>query len=352
MMRIARRSIVLLWMLAAAGPVLAQGTSPAALYDRAKRAIAAGNVVPERDLAPLVNVLRAPASTDDLRYAIDKIQTLGDVRGTSPPAVRQYLLEQSTPLLLEIAARGPTPFARGDAMFALRDMGASRAVLEQAARIAENDRDDFVRSRGEILRNFMKSMPAAGAAADVKSPGGAGEKAAYAELKKRSIGASADQLRRSALQGNAAEVKLLLDAGVGVNSGTKLGDTPLYFAVYSGCGAKRGETESLVATVDVLVTAGADLKRRDDNGNTILTSAAQMCGPKIVGRLIAGGADVNAASNTNITPLGMALLMHRPDSAEVLVAKGARLTPAQVQMLSAAVTDPREKAIVQRAAAK
>lgn len=42
---------------------------------------------------------------------------------------------------------------------ALRGMGASRAVLGQAASVAEPYRDDFVRSRGEILRNFMKSMP-------------------------------------------------------------------------------------------------------------------------------------------------------------------------------------------------
>ena len=146
----------------------AAATSPTALYDRAKRAIAAGNVVPERDLAPLVDVLRAPASTDDLRTAIDKIETLGSASGSSPAAVKHYLLEQSTPLLLKIGATGPTVFARGDAVMALRDMGASRAVLDQAATIAEKDRDDYVRSRGEILRNFMKSMPAGGAAAEVK----------------------------------------------------------------------------------------------------------------------------------------------------------------------------------------
>ena len=50
------------------------------------------------------------------------------------------------------------------AVTALRDMGASRAVLEQAATIAERDKDAFMRSRGEILRNFIKSMPAGGAA--------------------------------------------------------------------------------------------------------------------------------------------------------------------------------------------
>jgi hypothetical protein len=92
-------------------------------------------------------------------------------RGSSPAEVKHYLLEQSTPLLLNIAATGPSVFSRGDAVTVLRDMGASRAVLDQAATIAEHDRDDYVRSRGEILRNFMKSMPAAGAAADVKSGG-------------------------------------------------------------------------------------------------------------------------------------------------------------------------------------
>ena len=137
--------------------------NPSVLYDRAKRAIAAGNVVPERDLAPLVDVLRGPSSEDDLRSAIDKIETLADASGASPAAVKHYLLDQSTPLLLKIAATGPSAFARGDAVTALRDMGASRAVLEQAATIAEHDRDDYVRSRGEILRNFIKSMPAGGA---------------------------------------------------------------------------------------------------------------------------------------------------------------------------------------------
>lgn len=351
MTRIAFATTALVLGLVATGPLFAQG-NPSALYDRAKRAIAAGTVVPERDLAPLIGVLRAPASTDDLRTAIDKVKVLGDARGASPAVVKQYLLEQATPLLLKIGAEGPTAFARGDALIALRDMGASRAVLEQAAAIAERDREDFVRSRGEILRNFIKSMPVGGAAAEVKAGGGQREKAAIAALKKRGLGVSTDQLRRSSLDGNTTDVQLLLDAGVSVNSGSSLSDSPLYFAVFSGCGAKKGETDGLVNTVTILVTAGADLKRKDDNGNTILVSAAQMCGPKIVGKLIAAGADVNAASSTGITPLAMALLMHHPDAAEVLVARGARLNASQMEMLSAAVTDPREKAILERASGR
>ncbi len=92
--------------------------------------------------------------------------------------------------------------------------------------------------------------------------------------------------------------------------------------------------------------------RKDDNGNNILISAAQMCGPKIVTALIAAGADLKVVNGSGMTPLTIALIMRHPDSAEVLVNKGARLTAAQVQMLSASATDPRSKAVIQRAAGK
>src|ERR1700741_1536508 len=97
----------LLFCLAAA-PMVAQGASPQALYEQARRAIASGNVVPERDLAPLIAVLRAPASEDDLRTAIDKIEPLADAGGASPAEVKHYLLDRSTPLLLKIGAEGPS----------------------------------------------------------------------------------------------------------------------------------------------------------------------------------------------------------------------------------------------------
>jgi len=330
----------------------ARGAGVDQLARNASDAIASGHVVPERDLAPLINALRAPASTDELRNAIDKIETLADAHGSSPAEVRRYLLDQATPLLLKIGAEGPTQFARGDALTALRDMGASRAVLEQAATIAEHDPDDYVRSRGEILRNFIQSMPAAGAAADVAADGGEREHKAIASLKARKLGVSADQLRRSALEGNADEVTALLDAGVNVNSGTGLSDSALYFAVFSGCGARQGETDGLIRTVNVLLAAHADLTRKDDNGNTVLMSAAQMCGPKIVAALIAAGADPNVTNGSGMNPLAMALLMRHPDSAEVLADKGARLSSQQVQMLSASATDARSKAIIQRAGTK
>jgi hypothetical protein len=55
-------AVALTLLVASAGH--GQGANPRVLYDRAKQAIAAGNVVPERDLAPLVAVPRAPTSED------------------------------------------------------------------------------------------------------------------------------------------------------------------------------------------------------------------------------------------------------------------------------------------------
>lgn len=105
----------------------------------------------------------------------------------------------------------------------------------------------------------MKSMPAAGAAADVKS-GGPREQLAIASLKQRKLGVSADQPRRSSFAGNAADVQALLDAGVNVNR--------LYFAVFSGCAGKHGESEGNVDTVEVLLAAGANVKRKTTTATT------------------------------------------------------------------------------------
>jgi len=146
-----KTAIVSLAVLSSLASLLASGASgpgPSVLYDRAKRAIATGNVVPERDLAPLVDVLRGPSSEEDLRTAIDRIETLADAGGPSPAAVKHYLLDQSTPLLLKVAADGPSAFARGDAAMALRNMGASRAVLQGRGTEQKQEQPLLRRRRG------------------------------------------------------------------------------------------------------------------------------------------------------------------------------------------------------------
>lgn len=340
-----------LLVFAAEGSFAGNSAQEAAV-NRAKKAIGSGKVEPERDLKPLIDALRTAKDDDDQRWLIDKVESLGAADGNSPAEVKRYLLDNATPVLLEIGRSGGSVFARGDALTALRDMGGPRPVLEEAASIAERDRDSYVQSRGEILRNYLKSMPAESQMSAIKPVDAGKEKQGIARLKARGLGVSADQLRRSALEGDQEAVRALVDAGVDVNSGEGLSRTALDSAVFSGCGAKAGETDALVKTVEVLLGAGADVKRKDDNGNNILMHAAQMCGPKIVEKLIAAGAEVDVKNGSGMTPLAMALLMKRVEAAEVLATRGARLSPQQVQMLSASATDERTKAVIQRASQK
>jgi hypothetical protein len=70
-----------------------------------------------------------------------------------------------------------------------------------------------------------------------------------------------------------------------------------------------------------------------------------------VNLLVTAGADVNAVNKTGINPLTMALILTNVNAAEALIAKGGKLTPAQVTMLSGN-TDPRVKALIQKASKK
>ncbi len=319
-----------------------------ALVTRAKEAIESGSVDLEQDLRPLIDALRRAGSEDDQSYLVDSIELLGEADGTSPAAVKKFLLAEATPLFLEIARNAKSVFLRGGTLLALRDMGASRQVLEQAAEIAEADPDSYVQSRGEILRNFIASMPTQAELDDIGPGDPAKERRAIEYLKGRGLGVSADQLRVSALEGDSEAVQALLDAGVDPNAG-EASESPLVRAVFSGCGKEGGESDALIRTVQVLMAAGADPNRKDDNNNTALMSAAQMCGPVIVERLIAAGAELNYKNGSGISPLAMALILGKVESAQVLVEKGARLDQSQVEMLSGLPPNPRAQEIIKRA---
>lgn len=336
--------------LALGAGVIEAGKHPAIV--RAQQAVASGKVDPAGDLAPLVQALAAAKTEDDQRDLIAAVSDLGAGSGSSPAAVKKYLLEQGTPALLDLAKRGASVFVKGNAMFALRDMGASRPVLEQAAAIAEADPEDFVRSRGQILRNFIKSMPAESTASTIRPSDPAREQQGLAFLAGRGLGASPDQLRRSAQEGDVEAVQALLDAGVDPNGTGAFAQRPLYAATFSGCGAKSGETDGLVATVDALLAGGADVKGTGDNNTTVLFAAAQMCGPRIVSALVAAGADISARNGAGMSPLAMALIMRKLDAAEVLVAKGAKLSAQEREMLGVSVTDPRGKDLVKKASGR
>jgi len=342
------RSVLALAVLTVGASATARAEHPA--ITRAERAIAAGRVTPARDIRPILDALRHSRTVEEKRELVGAIADLGETDGQAPNAVKSYLLVEAPPVLLEVARTGNDPFLQGDALFALRSMAVPRKVLEEAAAIAEADPNEFVKSRGEILRNFIQGLPQEDESATARPVGTAESKAAIAYLDELGVGVSTDALRTAARDGNAEIVKALLDAGIAPDTGvTKLGDTPLYHATRLGCSSQQGETDWMVDTVRHLVEAGANVEIKDDNSNTALIFAAHECGPRIVTLLLDHGAKVGTRNGSGLTALGFALMYNKLDVADLLVKRGARLTAAERTMVQGSATDPRAKAILKKA---
>lgn len=303
------------------------------------------------DNAPeaLVQALRTTKDQDDLARVVDRIGDVGDADGASPAAVKQYLIEHATPHLVAIAENTKYKWSlRGSAIHALRDLRPPRAILQKVVDMALVDKDEYVKSRGEILENYLKTLVDSEAGA-VKPKDAATEADAIAFLQTRKLGVSLDQLRLSAIDGKADEVEALLAAGVDPNAGDE-GDAPLIRAMLR-C-SSDGESDDVALTVAALLKGGADVKRKDDNQNTPLMSAAQYCGARVVRQLLAAGAELTPRNGSGITPLGMSILLGRWDAAEALIEKGARLDETEAKMVAGYAVDERSTKVVKAASSK
>jgi uncharacterized protein len=124
------------------------------------------------------------------------------------------------------------------------------------------------------------------------------------------VGATA--LLRAAKAGDAAAVRLLLDHGANPNLPNIQGITPLMAA--AGLGSNEIDTRGRfktqpeqIASIDLLVKAGADVNAHDNNGQTALHGAALFGYDDVIKDLVAHNADVNAKDKKGMTPLDSAL---------------------------------------------
>jgi len=120
-------------------------------------------------------------------------------------------------------------------------------------------------------------------------------------------------LTYAAMQGSLPMFRLLLKAGANVNLKNANGDTPLHLAV----AFKRAEIMA-----DLLPVARIEM--RNAGGETPLMVAVRVNNQSALERLLAQGADPNAAGNMGETPLVMAILEDRGALALELVETGAR----------------------------
>ena len=98
-----------------------------------------------------------------------------------------------------------------------------------------------------------------------------------------------------------------------------------------------------LATVEKLVSAGADVNLRDRRGWSPLHFAAQACSPEVAACLLAHGASVDPEDSFGNTPLSTATFESRGDGAVIQILRAAGADPKKknksgVSALSLAMT--------------
>jgi len=114
--------------------------------------------------------------------------------------------------------------------------------------------------------------------------------------------------------GNAKALRVLLDAGAGVDVVGKLGETPLHDA--AGGGAREA--------VEMLVSRGADLNAKDKEGYVPILWAMYNGKNNIVRLLLEKGADANALDKKSLSLLQHAIGSNHSDAPELLRQHGAQ----------------------------
>ncbi len=309
-----------------------------------------GSIDPARDLAPLLEDLARERDDDERHVLISAIDDFGAHDGASPRAVKAFLRGNAPPVLLAIA-RGPASLGRrSEALICLRSLNADARWLDEAIALTEADRSadaDALRSDGELLAAWKRSHPQPDDEPSVADP--SLESAALQLLRSRHAQVSADSLGQAAARGDLAVAEALLDAGIDPNARLSAG-VPLHYAASGQCDAVGDGLPRRLAMIDLLVKRGADPNRTDSNGTPVLAGAVDSCPLPIIVKLVEAGAKVDWRNSRGYSALQGALIAGRWDVAELLVARGARITRAQADSLFfEAPTDPRVRALLARA---
>lgn len=137
---------------------------------------------------------------------------------------------------------------------------------------------------------------------------------AAARLRVMGIEPSAERLVQFAAQGDATVVKLLLQAGIGVDARDALRQTS---ALHNA--AAQGH----VRLVKLLLERGAQVDRTDWHGNTALVNAAYFGHLEVARLLLAKGAQINILTLEGQSPLSAAVYSNDAALVGYLLAQGA-----------------------------
>ncbi|HUR81303.1 MAG TPA: hypothetical protein VM733_11090 [Thermoanaerobaculia bacterium] len=318
------------------------------MLDRAKANVLDGTYDVQRDLAPLLDRLATTRDENEQDDVLDLIEELGGYDTIMPAAVKSYLRENATPVILNVIRSNAAGSVRTEALMLLRTLNVDAPVLDEAIAIANADTSKdatAVKFRGELLNNWKSTRPANYQAVPTEN-----EQAALEYLRRRHTRISAYSLGTAAREADTKLVAALLDAGVPVDAPQIVG-TALTEATSTGC-VTNADAPGRLSTIELLLARGANAKWVDGNNNNLVMFALD-CPAPVVARLLDAGADLNAVNAMQYNPLQLSLAKGNWEVAELLVARGARLSKKQIdELFFEKPTDADKVALLRRATKK
>lgn len=174
------------------------------------------------------------------------------------------------------------------------------------------------------------------------------EAEAYLEAEQRI--ADADTLTHAAAMHDVKLVAAVLATGVSPDARGILPHSALQLVASTQCADPPHGREAQLQIIDLLIAKGADVHDKSFGSSEIVIWAAQQCPPVVVERLLDAGANIEARSPQGFSPLSMALAVRNHDTAELLINRGARLSPeAARRLFSDTGDDQRLAELVERA---
>jgi len=261
-----------------------------------------------------------------LTAAIEK-DSNKDVRENALQSLARLQLEPSevAPVLARAAVEGKGMGFRTDALILLGNLGTDGAAAKAMIEPLTRDPDpEVARIAKATLQSISTPSPAESSRKQGRPATSAADPAAreraLAVLREKDVQFADWDYARALTHLDEEVVKAFLDAGMSPNRKFNYGTLPLQMVLDSDhpCAEIR-------PLVKLLLDHGADVNGADDNGNSVLATAAKACDGDMIRMLVKAGAKVQAKNAMGFTALESAIMMGNTAAGAALVVAGARL---------------------------
>jgi ankyrin repeat protein len=159
-----------------------------------------------------------------------------------------------------------------------------------------------------------------------------------------------DSFLAAVMTRDVQKTRLFLEAGFSPNDrrGPPQNDTPLLLAASVGCSDKDAAASTKAAQIiEAMVAHGADANAKADNGNPVLSYAADECPASVIRALVRAGADMNARNAAGFSAMTTAVMSGRTNNVKALLDLGYDVRSELPRLLELSEGRPAIRALLQ-----